>query len=98
MTGAAQAADDHVLSLQGVGKAYGGTPVLSNLSFAARTGEELWATDVGAAAHTVPITYQGRDRKQYVAVMVSGGGYLGDPIVPAKLMVFSLPGTPMSEQ
>jgi quinoprotein glucose dehydrogenase len=76
----------------------GGTVDNMFRAFAARTGEELWAADVGAAAHTVPITYQGRDRKQYVAVMVSGGGFLGDPIVPAKLMVFSLPGTPMSEQ
>ena len=67
-------------------------------AFEARTGHELWATNVGAAAHAVPITYQGRDRRQYVAVMVSGGGYLGDPIVPAKLMVFSLPAEMLSER
>jgi quinoprotein glucose dehydrogenase len=76
----------------------GGTVDNMFRAFETRTGRELWAIDVGAAAHAVPVTYQGRDRKQYVAVMVSGGGFLGDPIIPAKLMVFSLPGTMLSEQ
>jgi quinoprotein glucose dehydrogenase len=76
----------------------GGTVDNMFRAFDARTGKELWAIDVGAAAHAVPVTYQGRDRKQYVAVMVSGGGFLGDPIIPARLMVFSLSGPPMSEQ
>jgi quinoprotein glucose dehydrogenase len=69
----------------------GGTVDKLFRAFDARTGKELWATNVGAAAHAVPITYQGRDRRQYLAVMVSGGGFLGDPIIPAKLVVFSLP-------
>ncbi|MGH9159354.1 MAG: pyrroloquinoline quinone-dependent dehydrogenase [Vicinamibacteraceae bacterium] len=60
-------------------------------AFDARTGRELWSTDVGAAAHSVPITYQGRDGRQYVAVMVSGGGFLGDPTIPATLNVYALP-------
>ncbi len=60
-------------------------------AFDAKTGRELWATDVGAAAHSVPITYQGRDGRQYVAVMVSGGGFLGDPTIPATLNVYALP-------
>ena len=76
----------------------GGTVDNMFRAFEARTGQELWATNVGAAAHAVPITYQGRDRRQYVAVMVSGGGFLGDPIVPAKLMVFSLPAAMLSER
>ena len=76
----------------------GGTVDNMFRAFEARTGQELWATNVGAAAHAVPISYQGRDRRQYVAVMVSGGGYLGDPIVPAKLMVFSLPASMLSER
>ena len=60
-------------------------------AFEAKTGRELWATDVGAAAHSVPITYQGRDGRQYVAVMVSGGGFLGDPTIPATLNVYAVP-------
>jgi quinoprotein glucose dehydrogenase len=61
-------------------------------AFDSRTGRELWATNVGAAAHALPMTYLGRDGKQYVAVMVSGGGFLGDPVIPATLMVFAVPG------
>jgi quinoprotein glucose dehydrogenase len=60
-------------------------------AFDSRTGRELWVTNLGAAAHTVPITYQGRGGKQYVAAMVSGGGYLEDHTIPGALMVFALP-------
>jgi quinoprotein glucose dehydrogenase len=60
-------------------------------AFDAKSGRELWSTDVGAAAHSVPITFQGRDGRQYVAVMVSGGGFLGDPTIPATLNVYALP-------
>lgn len=69
----------------------GGTLDNKFRAFDARTGRELWAADVGAAAHSVPMTYQGRDGKQYVAVMVSGGGFLGDPTIPATLNVYALP-------
>jgi quinoprotein glucose dehydrogenase len=68
----------------------GGTLDNKFRAFDARTGRELWAADVGAAAHSVPITYQGRDGRQYVAVMVAGGGYLGDPTIPATLNVYAL--------
>ena len=60
-------------------------------AFNSKTGKELWSGDLPAAAHAIPITYQGKDGKQYVAVMVSGGGFLNDPIIPATLMVYSLP-------
>ncbi|HEY8548375.1 MAG TPA: PQQ-binding-like beta-propeller repeat protein [Vicinamibacterales bacterium] len=69
----------------------GGTLDNKFRAFDAKTGRELWAVDVGAAAHSVPITYLGRDGRQYVAVMVSGGGFLGDPTIPATLNVFVLP-------
>ena len=60
-------------------------------AFDSRTGEELWVTNVGAAARAIPITYEGQNGKQYIAVMVSGGGFLGDHVIPATLMVFALP-------
>lgn len=69
----------------------GGTLDNKFRAFDARTGREVWSTGVGAAAHSVPITYQGRDGRQYVAVMVSGGGFLGDPTIPATLNVYALP-------
>lgn len=55
------------------------------------TGADLWSVDVGAAAHSIPLTYLGRDGRQYVATFVSGGSYLGDPVIPAEIRVFALP-------
>ena len=60
-------------------------------AFDSKTGKELWSTELGAAGHAIPVTYQGRSGKQYVAIMVSGGGYMGDNIIPAKVMVYALP-------
>ena len=41
-------------------------------AFDSRTGRELWVTRLDATADTVPITYQGRDGKQYVAIAAGG--------------------------
>jgi quinoprotein glucose dehydrogenase len=60
-------------------------------AFDSRTGEELWVTNVGAAARAIPISYEGASGKQYVAIIVSGGGFLRDHVIPATLMVFALP-------
>lgn len=37
-------------------------------AFAAKTGEELWSTKLEEIAQSVPITWQGRDGNQYVAI------------------------------
>ena len=60
-------------------------------AFDSRSGRELWSVDVGAAAHAVSMSYLGRDGRQYVALVVSGGGFLGDKTVPPKVMAFALP-------
>jgi glucose dehydrogenase len=65
-------------------------------AFDSRTGRELWSVDVGAAAHAVSMSYLGRDGKQYVTLVVSGGGFLGDKTVPPSVMTFALPGVPAS--
>jgi quinoprotein glucose dehydrogenase len=62
-------------------------------AFESRTGRELWAARLEMNAHAVPITYQGRDGKQYVAVVAAGASALDDP-APASseaLVVFALP-------
>ncbi|HET9267064.1 MAG TPA: PQQ-binding-like beta-propeller repeat protein [Vicinamibacterales bacterium] len=62
-------------------------------AFESRTGKELWAGRLEMNAHAVPITYQGRDGKQYVAVVAAGASALDDP-APAgaeALVVFALP-------
>ncbi len=42
-------------------------------AFDARTGKVLWEEKIDASAHTIPITYLGRDGHQYVVVEAFGG-------------------------
>jgi glucose dehydrogenase len=42
-------------------------------AFDARTGKELWTENIDASAHTLPVTYMGRDGHQYVVVEAFGG-------------------------
>ena len=56
-------------------------------AFDSKTGKELWSTKLGYAATAVPITYQGKNGKQYVAIVDAGGGS-GDK---QALLVFALP-------
>ena len=62
-------------------------------AFDSKTGKELWTARLDYSAHAVPITYQGRDGKQYVAVVAAGASALDDPGPPGKeaLVVFALP-------
>ena len=56
-------------------------------AFDSRTGKELWATKLAYTASAVPITYQGKNGKQYVAVVAAGAGRGNDQA----LVVFALP-------
>jgi len=60
-------------------------------AFDSRTGKELWVTRLDASAHAVPMTFQGRDGKQYVVIMATGGGIIGDTTSAASLIAFTLP-------
>lgn len=65
-------------------------------AFDSRTGKELWSTTLEYSAQAVPITYRGRDGRQYVAVMAAnfGGPRRGPDGKPARdesLVVFALP-------
>ncbi len=59
-------------------------------AFDAKTGRLLWEHPIDANGHTIPITYLGKDGKQYVAIMAGGGGgYFGG--TPAdSVMAFAL--------
>ena len=60
-------------------------------AFDSRTGKQLWETKLEASGHTIPVTYMGRDGRQYVALMAAGGGgYFGGP-VSNSLVAFALP-------
>src|SRR5947207_7216833 len=41
-------------------------------AFDSRTGRELWVTRLDATADAVPLTYMGRDGKQYVVIAAGG--------------------------
>jgi glucose dehydrogenase len=60
-------------------------------AFDAKTGKQLWVTKLEGAANAVPITYMGKDGKQYVAIMASGDSFLRSPTIPGRLIVFALP-------
>jgi quinoprotein glucose dehydrogenase len=56
-------------------------------AFDSRSGKELWVTKLEYAATAIPITYQAKNGKQYVAVVAAGGGRGNDQA----LVVFALP-------
>ncbi len=63
-------------------------------AFDSRTGRLLWEAKVEASGHTSPVTYMGRDGRQYVALMAAGGGaFLGGGISNS-LVAFALPDVP----
>lgn len=49
-------------------------------AFESKTGKELWSFELAANANSTPLTYLGKDGKQYVAIVCRGG-----------LTVFALP-------
>ena len=60
-------------------------------AFNSRTGKLLWETKLEASGHSNPITYLGRDGRQYVAIMAEGGGgYLAGGLSNG-LVAFALP-------
>ena len=64
-------------------------------AFDAKTGKELWTRTLEYGAQALPITYRGKDGRQYVAVVsASGGGEKGPDGKPDNaqaLIAFALP-------
>ena len=62
-------------------------------AFDSKTGKELWVTRLDYSASSVPMTYLGKDGKQYVAVSEGGGIAVGggDDVNNESLVVFRLP-------
>jgi glucose dehydrogenase len=60
-------------------------------AFDSHSGQLVWETRLEASGHSCPITYMGRDGRQYVALMATGGGaYLGGGWSNS-LVAFALP-------
>ena len=63
-------------------------------AFDSKTGRELWETKLDYSAIAVPITYMGKNYRQYVAITAANGGAgVTDPDRRGgeSLMVYTLP-------
>lgn len=60
-------------------------------AFDVKTGAELWTVKLPASAHATPMTYGGKDGKQYVVIVSTGGSFLNTPIVSDAVTAFALP-------
>ncbi len=63
-------------------------------AFESKTGKLLWESKLEASGHSSPITYMGRDGRQYVALMAAGGGAFLGGGVSNTLVAFALPDVP----
>jgi quinoprotein glucose dehydrogenase len=65
-------------------------------AFDAKTGKELWVTEIGADAKAAPMSFLGRDGRQYVVIMAGGGHQLSrsSPASGTNLIAFALPSRP----
>jgi glucose dehydrogenase len=59
-------------------------------AFEAATGQELWVTKLETGSYTVPMTYEGKNGKQYVVITASGGSYY-DTTAGDSVIAFALP-------
>jgi glucose dehydrogenase len=63
-------------------------------AFDSKSGKLLWETELEASGHSSPISYTGRDGRQYVVLMAAGGGaFLGGGLSNT-LVAFALPDIP----
>ena len=59
-------------------------------AFDSKTGKELWVTKLETGAYTTPITYQGKNGKQYVLIVATGGSFY-DKTSGDSVIAFALP-------
>jgi glucose dehydrogenase len=59
-------------------------------AFDADTGAVVWETTLEASAHATPMTFLGRDRRQYVVIAAGGGGLLQSAL-GSRIVAFALP-------
>jgi glucose dehydrogenase len=59
-------------------------------AFHAETGALLWETMLDASAHATPMTFMGRNQRQYVVIAATGDGLLQSP-PGRRIVAFALP-------
>jgi glucose dehydrogenase len=60
-------------------------------AFDSKTGKVLWETKLESGGYASPMTYQGKDGKQYVVIVAAGGGNY-DRVTGDSVIAFALPG------
>ncbi len=60
-------------------------------AFETKTGREIWTVKLPASAEATPITYADAHAKQYVAVVATGGGLIGAPLLSDEVIAWTLP-------
>jgi len=60
-------------------------------AFDARTGTKLWETTLDASGAATPITYMGKDGKQYVVIAAGGGTSVGRKVMSDEVVAYRLP-------
>ncbi len=68
-----------------------GTLEAAIYAFDARTGERLWTGSLPTSARSTPMTYLGRDGRQYVVISAGGHGAPIGPPLGDYLVAFALP-------
>ena len=60
-------------------------------AFDVKTGTELRVEKLPASSHSVPVTYMGRNGKQYLVFPSTRGSLLQDPALSDELLAYALP-------
>jgi quinoprotein glucose dehydrogenase len=69
----------------------GGTDDARFRAFDTKTGKELLTYKLDYSAHATPMTFEGKDGRQYVGIVATGGSYLNSPSGGDSLVMFALP-------
>ena len=67
-------------------------------AFDSKTGTLLWEHPIDANGHTIPVSYTGKDGKQYIVVMAGGGGGTFGAPLSDSLTAFALGGSAASAE
>ncbi|BDC50678.1 quinate dehydrogenase [Bryobacterales bacterium F-183] len=59
-------------------------------AFDSKTGKELWTVQLPGAAQATPMTYEGRDGKQYLVIAATGGGFFNNPVTSDSIIAYAL--------
>ena len=60
-------------------------------AFDVRTGKQLWRGELPTSARATPMTYLGRDGRQYIVVSAGGHGVPKGPPLGDYVVAFALP-------